>query len=244
MPRKKAPSVTPRVPGPGQGMLPLTPRNDDFYGPIGTVMRGQGPNVPSGVTPFEQTGYDLGNLWEHGTTMPHWSESQMRDMYGVPLLKAAFNQGETRRAITAAEVDRMLRNVGTGIGDYAGQLIPEMFGGAGGAQYSVPPDQVEPRRIQIDDLLPAKPRGLPPGTTNPDNLIRPKVPGYPTTNPTAGGLGGPFVPGPGNPNYPPAQAQQDRIFNKSREMKERVKDWLRRRRERQQMKVDPAKFEV
>ena len=243
MPRRNAPSATPRVLGPGQGVLPLAPRGDDFYGPIGTGMRGQGPDVAPGVTPFEQTGYDLGNLWEHGTTMPHWSENQMRKMYGVPLLRAAFNQDETRRAITASEIDRMLRNVGTGIGDYAGQLIPNIFGG-GGAQYSLPPGQIEPRRIEFDKLFPDAPKRVPPGTVNPDNLIRPKVPGYPTTDPTAGGLGGPFVPGPGNPSYPPAQAQQDRIFNKCREMKAQIKDWLRRRRERREMRVDPARFEA
>jgi len=146
MPRGMFPAATPSSPpsglphvlGPGQGQLPLVPGGDDFYGPIGTGMRGQGPNLDPSITPFEQTGYDLQNLWEHGTTVPHWSDNQMRKLFDVPLRKAIFNRDETRRAITASEVHRMLGNIGTGLGDYAGQLIPSMFG-TGDAQYSAPP---------------------------------------------------------------------------------------------------------
>ena len=109
----------------------MAPGGGDFYGPIATGVRGAGPAVPSGVGPFEQTGYDLQNLWQHGTTMPHWSNNQVRGLYGIPFSRAIFNQDETRRAISASEIDRMFRNVGTGIGNYAGQLIPSMFGGPG-----------------------------------------------------------------------------------------------------------------
>ena len=157
MPRGMFPAATPTSParglphvlGPGQGQLPLTPAGDDFYGPIGTGVRGQGPDLDPSITPFEQTGYDLGNLWEHGTTVPHWSDNQMRELYGVPLRKAIFNRGATRRAIKASEVHRILGNIGTGVSDYAGQMIPALFGTGDDPYTGVPPftsDQFEAAR--------------------------------------------------------------------------------------------------
>ena len=237
----------PPVRGPGQGILPLGPKNP-IFGNFGTGTRGSAPPPAAGVGPFDQTATDIANLWDFGTTAPYYTKKDWAKHHNLGL-GALFKPEQATMAVGMAELDRMYRNVSQGLDHYAGQLMPwsmlgNIPGGPGTAQYSVPPGQVEPRRIEFDDVLPVAPRGLPPGTANPDNLIRPKVPGYPATDPTAGGLGGPFVPGPGNPQYPPSQAQQDKIFNKSREMKKRIKDWLRRRQERRQMKVNPAKFET
>ena len=137
MPRRNPPTVAPSRPayggpqvmGPGQGMLPLGPR-DDVIGPFGTGQRGQGPALPPDVGPFEQTGTDIMNLWEHGTTAPHWSNRQMSQMYNLPLYKllGRNRQGQAGTAIGSAELDRMYQNVSGGLGYYGGQLLPEMFG--------------------------------------------------------------------------------------------------------------------
>ena len=137
MPRRNPPTVAPSRPayggppvmGPGQGMLPLGPR-DDVIGPFGTGQRGQGPALPPDVGPFEQTGTDIMNLWEHGTTAPHWSDRQMSQMYNFPLYKLLGRNrpGQAGTAIGSAELDRMYQNVSGGLGYYGGQLLPEMFG--------------------------------------------------------------------------------------------------------------------
>jgi len=142
MPRRNPPTVAPSRPayggppvmGPGQGMLPLGPR-DDVMGPFGTGQRGQGPALPPDVGPFEQTGTDIMNLFNTGSTAPHWSSRQMSQMYGLPLyqLLGKTRRGQAGTAITSAELDRMYRNVSGGLGYYGGQL-QDMFGGGGQLQ--------------------------------------------------------------------------------------------------------------
>lgn len=80
----------------------------------------------------------------------------MRQMYNIPLGSAVFNKRQTRNAITSAEIDRMYRNVTGGMGHYAGQMLPGIFGGglgptfggapggAPGGQYSVQPPRSQP----------------------------------------------------------------------------------------------------
>ena len=161
MPRKKKPgNMTPSSPpgqggggytgppvmGPGQGILPLPDPGsdaDDFFGPFGTGHRGTGPSPPVGTGPFDQTFDDLGNLWEYGTTTPHWSEAQMLKAYGMNPFRAIFNKDEAERSVTSAEIDRIFRNVSGGLGHYTGSMIPGLFGGGdgpvAGGQWSVPP---------------------------------------------------------------------------------------------------------
>ena len=95
----------------------------------------------------------------------------MRQMYNIPLLSAGLNRRQTRNAITSAEVDPIYRNVSGGLGHYAGQMLPGIFGGGGQGQFSIPPgggpgpDPVEEEReIELEDLLPGL---LPQGPNNP-----------------------------------------------------------------------------
>lgn len=159
-------------------MLPLPDPGssaDDFFGPFGTGHRGTGPSPPTGTGPFEQTYDDLSNLWEHGTTTPHWSEQQMLKAYGMSPFRAAFNRDEAERSITSAEVDRIFRNVGGGLSHYTG-MIPSLFGvGDSGGQWSVPP----------------QPRGS----------GGPPLGGYPLP-PDTSVPGGTHTIGPGHPAYP------------------------------------------
>ena len=182
MPRRNPPTVAPSRPayggpqvmGPGQGMLPLGPR-DDVIGPFGTGQRGQGPALPPDVGPFEQTGTDIMNLFNTGSTAPHWSQSQMLEMYGLPRLKALFNPKKAKTAIGSAELNRMYQNVSGGLGYYGGQLMQDMFGGigTGGAQSYLPP-QTDPytgvppfSRDQFEDARMQQPVGARPGVQPP-----------------------------------------------------------------------------
>lgn len=126
------------VMGPGQGILPLG--SHPSFNPFGTGQRGRGPDPPPGVGPFEQTGTDIRNLFDYGTTMPKMGNAQIAKMYNMPLGSAYFNKPQAHMAAGMAEIDRIFRNVGSGIDYYAGQLMPfSMLPGAGGPQFSVPP---------------------------------------------------------------------------------------------------------
>jgi len=220
--------------GPGQGMLPLGPR-DDVIGPFGGGQRGQGPDLPPDVGPFEQTGTDIMNLFNTGTTAPHWSNRQMSQMYDLPLYKlfGRTRQGQAGTAIGSAELDRMYRNVSGGLGYYGGQLLPNMFGGnAGGPQFSVGPGGGAP-------AFPGPDPGPGPGGYVPG----PGHPGYggPVTPPagiTPGAQrqfdqGNPFdaldeLPEPFDPNAAPVN-QQRWGGNPVNPLKRRVLNWFRGR---------------
>ena len=178
----------PPVMGPGQGVLPLPDQGssaDDFFGPFGTGQRGTGPSPATGTGPFEQTFDDFSNLFDYGTTAPHWSEQQMLKAYGMSPFRAAFNRGPAERSITSAEIDRIFRNVSGGLGHYTG-MIPSLFGDgpAAGGQWSVPPHPPgsygPPPRGTSQDAFDEFNRGNPyPQADEADQFMRPIPPAPP-----------------------------------------------------------------
>ena len=194
--------------GPGQGMLPLPDPGssaEDFFGPFGTGHRGTGPSPPTGTGPFEQTYDDFSNLWEYGTTAPHWSEQQMLKAYGMSPFRALFNRDEAERSATSAEIDRIFRNVGGGLSHYTG-MIPSLFGvGGSGGQWSVPPqspgDAGPPPEGISQDAFDEFNRGNPfPQADEADEFMRPAPPPQPL--PPGMLPGGPANPWPGRAGNP------------------------------------------